>query len=55
MFTVARIYIALLFAGLLMLTFGYAGRSSKFGLGLMLAGIVTLLGSTVYYLWNVLA
>ncbi|HRO26526.1 MAG TPA: hypothetical protein PLI48_04270 [Gammaproteobacteria bacterium] len=55
MLTVSGIYIALISAGLLMVTFGYAGRSSTFGLGLMLAGVVTLLGSTVYYIWSVLA
>jgi len=55
MSTPFNIYVALVFAGLLMLTIGYAARRLKTGLGLMVAGIVTLLGVIVYYVWTVLA
>lgn len=50
-----NIHVILVFAGLLILTIGYAARRTKTGLGLMTAGIVTLLGVVVYYIFTVLA
>lgn len=53
--TAIDVYVILVFAGLLTLTVGYANRSFKTGLGLMVVGIITLLGVIVYYIWTVLA
>lgn len=50
-----NLYVVLAFAGLLMLTIGYAGRRLKTGLGLMVVGIVTLLGMIMHYFWTVLS
>lgn len=55
MSTAIKVYVILVFAGLLTLTVGYANRRFKTGLGLMVVGIITLLGVIVYYIWTVLA
>jgi len=44
------IYVTLVFAGLLILTVGYAARRGKTGLVLMSLGTTILLGVVVYYI-----
>lgn len=55
MVTAFNIYVTLVFAGLLILTVGYASRRHKAGPVLMAVGIITLLGVVVYYIATVLA
>lgn len=55
MITAFNTYVTLVFAGLLILTVGYASRRHKAGPVLMAAGIVILLGVIVYYVATVLA
>lgn len=52
--TAFNIHIALVLAGLLILTVGYASRRHRAGPVLMATGIATLLGGIAYYVATVL-